>query len=204
MRSGNDDGVDATPRPVKPAARIAGMNPASNLILVGPMGAGKTSVGERLAAGLGLRLVDADREIEREAGATVSEIFEREGEAGFRARERAVLAALLRDGGILLATGGGCVLDADNRALLRERGFVVHLHADVARQLERLAGDTTRPLLARPDREQILRELAAARAPWYEEVADLSFDTAELDADTVAARLIHLLAQRWMRTGASA
>lgn len=204
MRSSNDEGPDATPRRVKPAARIRGMNPASNLILVGPMGAGKTSIGERLAARLGLRLVDADREIERDAGATVSQIFEREGEAGFRARESAMLAALLRSDGILLATGGGCVLDADNRALLRGRGFVVHLHADVGRQLQRLAGDTTRPLLARPDREQILDELAAARAPWYAEVADLVFDTAQLDTDTAAAQLADLLAQRWLRTGAAA
>lgn len=204
MQSSNDGGPDATPRWVKPAARIRGMNPASNLILVGPMGAGKTSIGERLAARLGLRLVDADREIERDAGATVSQIFEREGEAGFRARESAMLIELLRGEGILLATGGGCVQDADNRALLRGRGFVVHLHADVDQQLQRLTGDTTRPLLARPDREQTLRELAATRAPWYAEVADLVFDTAQLDTGTAASRLAHLLAQRWLRTGAAA
>ena len=180
------------------------MNPARNLILVGPMGAGKTCVGERLAGLCGLRLVDADREIEREAGASVAQIFERESEAGFRAREHAVLAALLDESGIVLATGGGAVLDPGNRALMRGRGFVVHLHAGVEQQLRRLAGDQTRPLLARPDREHVLHELAAARAPWYAEVADLVFDTADLDADAVATQLFGLLSQRWQRPGAAA
>ncbi len=204
MRSGNDEGPEATPRRVKPAARIPAMNPAANLILVGPMGAGKSSIGERLARALGLRFVDADHEIEREAGATVSQIFEREGEAGFRARERARLAALLLADGLVLATGGGCVLDPANRALLRERGFVVHLHADVAQQLQRLAGDDSRPLLARPDRAQVLQDLAAARAPLYADVADLVFDAGQLDPDAAATRLAGLLASRWMRTGAAA
>ncbi|QNP42071.1 shikimate kinase [Lysobacter terrestris] len=168
------------------------------------MGAGKTSIGRHLADALGLRPVDADREVERAAGMTVAQIFEREGEADFRARESTTLAMLLRDEGLVLATGGGCVLDAGNRALLRGRGFVVHLHAGVERQLERLAGDTARPLLARPDREQVLRELAAARAPWYADVADLVFDTDRLDTESVAAELATLLARRWLRTGAAA
>ena len=176
------------------------MNPARNLILVGPMGAGKTSIGERLSRQFGLRLLDADREIERAAGASVTDLFAREGEAGFRARERAMLAALLRDDDILLSTGGGCVLDGDNRALLRARGFVVHLHAGVEQQLARLAGDTTRPLLARPDRERVLRELAVARAPYYAEVADLVFDTDGVDTDAAAAQLAVLLARDWQRS----
>lgn len=180
------------------------MNPASNLILVGPMGAGKTVIGARLAARYGLRLLDADREVERDAAATVTQIFEREGEAGFRQRERAMLARLLQDDGIVLATGGGAILDADNRALLRERGFVVHLSATVEQQLARLAQDTTRPLLARPDREQVLRELAAVRAPLYADVADLVFASPDLDADAAAAQLAALLAQHWQRLGAAA
>lgn len=180
------------------------MNPASNLILVGPMGAGKTCIGQRLAGLCGLRLLDVDREIERDSGMTVVQIFEREGEAGFRARERAMLAELLHAEGLVLATGGGAVLDADNRALLRGRGFVVHLHAGVGQQLQRLASDHTRPLLARPDREQALRDLAAARAPWYSEVADLVFDTADLDADTAAAQLVTTLARHWHRIGVTA
>ena len=180
------------------------MNPASNLILVGPMGAGKTCIGRRLAERYGLRLLDADREIEHHCGATVSTIFECEGEAGFRARERAMLAELLTGDGVLLATGGGVVLDAGNRALLRSRGFVVHLQVSVEQQLERLARDHTRPLLARPDREQVLSELAAMRTPMYAEVADLQFDTEHLNADVAAARLAELLALRWQRPGVAA
>lgn len=180
------------------------MNPSANLILVGPMGAGKTCIGQRLAGLFGLRLLDADHEIERDSGATIAQVFEREGEAGFRARETAMLARLLDAEGILLATGGGAVLDARNRALLRERGFVVHLQASVEQQLARLAHDTTRPLLARPDREQVLRGLAAIRTPLYAEVADLAFDSAGLDVDTAAVQLSALLAQRWQRLGAAA
>jgi shikimate kinase len=180
------------------------MNPASNLILVGPMGSGKTSMALCLAVRCGLRAVDADHEIERESGATVAQLFEREGEAGFRQRERDVLAGLLQEDGIVLSTGGGMVLDAGNRTLLRNRGFVVHLRVGVEQQLARLANDHTRPLLARPDREQVLHELAAARAPLYAEVADLAFDPGNLDADAAAARLSGLLSQHWQRPGAAA
>lgn len=180
------------------------MNPASNLILVGPMGAGKTCIGRRLAARYGLRLLDADSEIERHCGATVATIFECEGEAGFRAREREMLADLLAGDGVLLATGGGAVLDAGNRALLRERGFVVHLQVGIEQQLVRLARDHTRPLLARPDRERALRALAAVRAPLYVEVADLQFNTEDLSAEIAAARLAERLASQWRRRGVTA
>ena len=175
------------------------MNPAPNLILVGPMGAGKSCIGRRLAAHFGLPFSDADREIEARTGASVTAIFECEGEEGFRARERGALAELLDGGGVLLATGGGAVLDADNRRLLRESGFVVHLHVGVDQQLQRLARDHTRPLLARDDREQVLHDLAAARAPLYAEVADLRFDTNQLTAAEAAARLAALLDRHWQR-----
>ena len=175
------------------------MNPARNLILVGPMGAGKSCIGRRLAERFGLRFVDADRELEARTGVGIPTIFEVEGEAGFRARERAVLADLVRDEDIVLATGGGAVLDADTRALLRARGFVVHLHVEVEQQLARLARDRSRPLLARGDREQVLRELAAARAPLYAEVADLRFDTGRMNAADAAARLTEALLRSWQR-----
>ncbi|RPE80989.1 shikimate kinase [Vulcaniibacterium tengchongense] len=175
------------------------MNPAANLILVGPMGAGKSCIGRRLAERYGLRALDLDREIERRAGADIPTIFAHEGEAGFRARERAALAEALAQDGLVLATGGGVVLDAGNRARLRAGGFVVHLQVDVERQLRRLAHDRSRPLLARGDREQVLRELAATRAPLYAEVADLGFDTGDGSAAEAAARLARLLELHWRR-----
>lgn len=175
------------------------MNPARNLILVGPMGAGKSCIGRRLAERFGLRLIDADREIEQRTGASVTTIFECEGEAGFRARERTALAESLSQHDVLLATGGGAVLDADNRQLLRQRGFVVHLQVAPEQQLERLARDRTRPLLARSDRDAVLRELAVIREPLYAQIADLQFDTGRLTAAEAATRLAHVLESRWQR-----
>lgn len=179
------------------------MTPAPNLVLVGPMGAGKTSVGRRLAELLGLAFADADREVEAHAGTSVATIFECEGEAGFRMREAAVLAELLAGEGRLVATGGGAVLDPANRRLLRERGFVVHLHLDVAGQLQRLARDRARPLLQRADREDVLRQLAVVREPLYAEVADLRFDTLGMAPAEAAAALAQLLASRWQRPQAA-
>jgi len=175
------------------------MNPAPNLVLVGPMGAGKTSIGRRLAEVFRLAFVDADRDIELRTGAAVGTIFECEGEAGFRARECAALEELLRGGDQVISTGGGAVLDAGNRRRMRERGFVVHLQVSVEGQLQRLARDRTRPLLQRDDREQLLRELAIARAPLYAEVADLGFDTEGLSSGDAALALSRLLEARWQR-----
>ena len=176
---------------------------APNLVLVGPMGAGKTSVGRRLAERLGLAFADVDREIEAHAGASVATIFECEGEAGFRARETATLAELLAGEEHLVATGGGAVLDPANRRLLRERGFVVYLRIDVPGQLQRLARDRARPLLQREDREDVLRQFAAAREPLYAEIADLGFDTDGMAPGDAAAALVQLLAAHWQRPQAS-
>lgn len=180
------------------------MNPAPNLALVGPMGAGKSSIGRRLADRFGLAFVDADREIELRTGASVTTIFECEGEAGFRARERTVLAELLAAGDSIIATGGGAVLDPGNRALLRARGFVVHLHVGVDDQLARLLRDRARPLLratadGSEDREAVLRRLADVREPLYAQVADLRFDTGTEAPAEAAAKLGHLLETRWQR-----
>ena len=175
------------------------MNSASNLILVGPMGAGKTSIGRRLAELLQMVFVDADRDIESRTGAAVGTIFECEGEAGFRARERSVLADLLAGDGQVIATGGGAVLDADNRECMRQRGFVVHLDVGLQAQLQRLARDRIRPLLQRDDREQVLREMRIAREPLYADVADLRFDTDGLTSADAATALAHQLERHWRR-----
>ncbi len=175
------------------------MNPAPNLVLVGPMGAGKTSIGRRLSELLGLAFVDADRDIELRTGAAVGTIFECEGESGFRARECAALHELLRGRDQVISTGGGAVLDPDNRERMRERGFVVHLQVSVESQLQRLARDRARPLLQREDREQVLRGIAAVRTPMYAGVADLEFDTEGLTSGDAAIVLARLLQAQWQR-----
>lgn len=176
------------------------MNPAPHLVLVGPMGAGKTSVGRRLAERLGLPFTDMDQAIEAHAGTKVATIFEVEGEAGFRARESEMLAELLnaRACGVI-ASGGGVVLADDNRRLLRERAFVVRLEITVDGQLERLARDRTRPLLQRDDREAVLHRLAEERAALYAEVADLHFATDGMTAQEAALRLARLVDAQWRR-----
>ena len=180
------------------------MNPARNLVLVGPMGAGKTSIGRRIAERFGLQFVDADHHVEQRTGATIAAILEHVGEAGFRERERAALSELLAGQGQLVATGGGAVLDAENRRRMRERGFVVYLRAGLESQLKRLQRDRTRPLLQRADREDVLRELARAREPLYREVADLVMDTDGLTAAEAATRLGLQLATRWTTGGVAA
>ena len=170
------------------------MPPAPHLVLIGAMGAGKTSIGRRLAERLGLRFADVDEAIEHRTGTRVATIFECEGEAGFRVRERAMLAELLDGPGCVIATGGGAVLATENRALLRAHGFVVWLQVGFEAQRQRLARDRTRPLLQTPDRDAVLRKLAAERAPLYAEVAHLVFETDGRTAIEAADVLADLLA----------
>ena len=146
---------------------------ASNIYLVGMMGAGKTTVGRQLARRLKLRFVDADHEIEARTGVRIPLIFEIEGEAGFRKREAQVLAALTQEQGLVLATGGGAVLDPQNRANLAQNGIVVYINVlpEVLWQRTRL--DKKRPLLQVADPLGRLQELHAQRDPLYREVADL-------------------------------
>lgn len=176
------------------------MNPAANLILVGPTGAGKSCIGRRLAEHYGLRLVDLDRAIEQCTGAAIPMIFECEGEAGFRARESAALADSLADNGMVLAVGAGAVLDNGNRRMMRDRGFVVHLQVAPDQQLSRLARDTTRPLLQREDREAVLQTMALERGPLYAAIADLTFDTGGLDSGAATRALLQRLDVEWKRT----
>ncbi len=176
------------------------MNPAPNLILVGPMGAGKTSIGRRLADRFGLQFCDVDQAVIDRSGATIATIFEHVGETGFREREKTVLTELLDGQGKLISTGGGAVLDCDNRRLMQRQGFVVYLHVDVASQLKRLGRDRARPLLQRGDREQVLRDLAVIRESLYAEVADLMLDTNGLSPGAATSTLTHLLSTHWQRS----
>ncbi len=173
------------------------MNPAPNLVLVGPMGAGKTCIGRRMAERFGLAFIDADHAIVEDVGSSIPAIFEHAGEAGFRAHEKRVLARLLEGRGQLISTGGGAVLDADNRRRIIERGFVVYLRVSVASQLQRLARDKSRPLLQREDREQVLHDMAALRDPLYAEVADLTIDTDLYTPADATAHLVVRLAAQW-------
>jgi shikimate kinase len=173
------------------------MEGASNIVLVGPMGAGKSVAGALLARRLGLPFMDLDAAVEAEAGARIAELFRREGEAAFRERESAVLERALAAGGHVIATGGGAVLAPGNRQRLRERGLVAWLQADPQTQLQRLEGCRDRPLLEGADRLARLQALAAERDPLYREVADIAVDTRGLDAIAVAEALAARVAGRW-------
>lgn len=161
-----------------------------NLFLVGPMGSGKTAVGRRLARLLGRPFYDSDAEIERSTGVDITYIFEREGEAGFREREREIIDDLTRLEPIVLATGGGAVLRDDNRACLAERGCVVYLQTSVGQQLERVRRGRHRPLLNNVDPHEKLRELMAKRESLYRDVADLIVGT---DGRKVRSVVDHIL-----------
>lgn len=176
------------------------MNPAPNLVFIGPMGAGKTSIGKRIAALMQLQFVDVDQRLEELTGARIPLIFECEGEAGFRQRESALILQLCAGSGQLIATGGGAVLAEANRAALRTNGFVVHLDVDVERRLRRLARDTSRPLLASGDRREILTVLATQRTALYEQTSDLRFDPGDVGVGTAADRLHRLLSSQWQRS----
>lgn len=179
------------------------MNPSSNLFLVGPSGAGKTSIGRLLAAHYQLEFVDLDIEIEKHTGAPVTAVFELEGEAGFRARESELLEQFSRRQGLLLSTGAGAVLDPRNRARLSERGLVIWLQSTVEQQLRRLLHDQHRPLLAGEDRERRLQAMAVIRTPLYAEIAELCIP-GEFESVTAAtARSIPLIDRGWQRLPAT-
>jgi len=167
------------------------------VFLVGPMGSGKTTLGRRAAARLGLAFLDCDEEIEARTGASVNLIFDIEGEAGFRRRESAMLAELGQRNDVLVATGGGVVTVEENRRLLRRAGLVIWLRTSVAQQLRRLELDRKRPLLQAPDRRARLEALAEARDPLYEEVADRVFRSRERGVARVAQALAAEIEAAW-------
>lgn len=163
------------------------------VFLVGPMGAGKTTTGRQIARSLGLTFIDSDHEIEARSGVDIATIFDFEGEAGFRQREHAMIDQLTCRDDVVLATGGGVVLDPDNRRHLAERGFVVYLATPVDEQMRRTERDRQRPLLQGADRRATLERLQQERDPLYREIADFIVDTAggrrRKTVDRILARL---------------
>jgi shikimate kinase / 3-dehydroquinate synthase len=165
-----------------------------NIFLVGLMGAGKTTIGRLLARKLGKRFVDSDHEIEARTGASIPWIFEIEGEASFRRREADMIRELAGQHGLVLATGGGAVLDAGTRALLAERGTVIYLRAGINSILQRTAHDRNRPLLQTPNPRGKLEELTAQREPLYREVADLVIDTGRPNVQSMVHAILEQIA----------
>lgn len=164
----------------------------NTLILIGPMGAGKTSIGRRLAAMLDLPFLDTDQVIQERAGVPIDFIFEKEGEPGFRRREEAVLGDLVNGDAAVIATGGGVVLSAVNRERLRNSGIVVFLETSVDWQMARTRNARHRPLLDTDDPRARLAEIYALREPLYRECATLTVGT---DARRVTAVANAVLAQ---------
>ncbi len=161
-----------------------------NIFLIGPMGAGKTTIGKQLAALLHLEFIDTDQEIESRTGAPIDWIFDIEGEAGFRVREKEIIEELSQRQGIVLATGGGAVVEADNRNYLAGRGIVVYLETSIEQQLERTRKDKRRPLLQNNnDPEATLVALHKERDAQYREIADVVVATNENSIKSVANKI---------------
>jgi shikimate kinase len=169
------------------------MRHPQNLFLVGPMGAGKSAVGRQLARLLHMAFVDSDDEIEARTGVDIAFIFEKEGEEGFRKREAKVIDDLSSRDGIVLATGGGAVIDPQNRNFLGARGFVVYLFTSVDQQVARTQKGRERPMLANGDSREILEELMAVRDPMYREIADLTVQTDGRKVKAVANEIVENL-----------
>lgn len=169
-----------------------------NIFLIGPMGAGKTTIGRLLAKCLKIEFLDSDREIEQRTGVDIPMIFEYEGEEGFRRREADAIQNLTRRSPIILATGGGSVLLPENRQVLAERGFVVYLKCSVDRQLERTLKDCHRPLLQTDNPRARLEKLLTIRDPLYRQIADCTVDTGRFSSRQAVREIlkIHTLVKR--------
>ena len=165
------------------------MNRKQNLFLIGPMGAGKTTGGKHLAETLCMEFIDSDQEIQRRTGVDMPTILEFEGDEGFSNREGVVIAVLSASEGVVLSTGGGAVLDPQNRRVLAARGFVVYLHCTPQQQYERTYRDRNRPLLQTEDPLAKLQTLMEQREPLYRQTADLVIVTERRGAQMVAREI---------------
>lgn len=165
-----------------------------NIFLIGPMGAGKTTIGRQLARELKKEFIDSDQEIEDRTGANISWIFDVEGEAGFRQREKKIIEELTSRKGIVLATGGGAVLSPENRKYLHSRGTVVYLMATIGQQVERTKNDSRRPLIQNvTDIKGKLKELMEIRDPLYREIADYVVMTNRRSPKSVSSDIVEQL-----------
>jgi shikimate kinase len=157
------------------------------IVLIGMPGAGKTTVGRSLARSLSLPFIDADRELVERTGVSIATIFEIEGEAGFRRRESALIAELLGQGGMVLATGGGAILDPANRQLMHNGAIVIYLRATLDALQDRTRKDSARPLLSNGNLKEKLSAMMLAREPLYMETAHLTFDTGRQSPSRLAS-----------------
>jgi shikimate kinase len=169
------------------------MNRTSNIILIGPMGAGKTTNGKWLARQLGKKFIDMDAYIEQKTGTSITHIFELEGESGFRQREASALVELLVLENQVIATGGGCILLEANRTLMQQYGLVVYMHIPPEMQLQRLLNDKKRPLLQTDDRAERLQQLATVRNPLYVSCADITLDLSKMPISQIRPQLLHAI-----------
>lgn len=167
------------------------MSLPKRVVLVGPMGAGKSTIGRLLARELGYRFLDSDRIIEERCGANIPWIFDVEGEDGFRQRETSMLDELSNEVGTVLATGGGAVMRAENHGLLKKNAVVVYLKTSIDQQVERTRKDRNRPLLQNDDPEGVLRRLFAIRDPLYTELADIVMFTDRKSPRLVVRQLVN-------------
>lgn len=166
-----------------------------NIFLVGPMGAGKTTIGKLLAAELCYDFVDSDREIEAKTGANIAWIFDVEGEEGFRRREKSIIESLSQQNNQVIATGGGVVLNQDTRKLLKNSPYTVYIHAPIKTLLERTALDKNRPLLQVKDPEQVFEKILKEREPLYKEVSSLSLSSAEFSTRQLVNKITAFINQ---------
>lgn len=167
-----------------------------NIFLVGPMGAGKSSVGKYLAAHLNMDFYDTDEEVEKRTGVDIGWIFDVEGEMGFRKREEVVVYDLAHLSNIILATGGGTILSPESRTILRDNGVVVYLEVSLRYQESRTLNDSRRPLLRVENRQEVLEKLQSERESLYEEIADFRVLTDKRNVRAVADEIIHWLATK--------